>query len=137
MRRRSFLALLLVVAACGGGSTDTSTPSYVGTYTLRTIDGHTLPATLGSGFQYGGSNATYDILTDAYTLRADGTYSRTGTARTTNGTTVTPSTIAEQGTYGLVGGSIFITGPTTALVGTLDGNTLTLTSNGKALVYTR
>ena len=64
MRRLVMLALAGTLAACSADSTGPS-GSVTGTYTLRRINGQTLPYTLPSGRQ---------LISDRLTLYTDGTY---------------------------------------------------------------
>lgn len=67
-RRRIALvaAALVTLVACGDSSGPA--PAHVGTYTLRTVHGKSLPVTLdGSGLQ---------VFAGAITLRENGTYTR-------------------------------------------------------------
>jgi len=126
--RRLFLGLLCVVLA-GCGSDKTTGPdvdlSFVGTYHLRTINGSNLPYTLAQS-----GSVSLQIVADAITIADGGTWSESGTQKTTaNGQTST-DVYGDNGTWIRSGNSIALHSSiynNTAYSGTFSGSALTLT----------
>jgi hypothetical protein len=137
MRRRSlaFVALSLALAACGGG--DATAPAdprqaAAGTNHLRTVNGASLPAALGTV-----NGVRVEVLSDAYTLNTDGTYSERGQARLTQASTGTVVTqdVSETGTW-TINGTAIVTTATDRTQTTLAYSNGSLTSNNEGLVFT-
>jgi hypothetical protein len=132
--------LVLASAALLGCSSDkTAGPTAdvaVGVYTLQTINGSGLPFNLGTQ-----SGVTYEVLADAYSINADGTYSEQGTLRATQGGTVTTQQEVETGVWQRNGTALTLhplassTGSLLAYSGSLSGSSLTITQNGLVGVY--
>jgi hypothetical protein len=132
MVRRVFLAFLVLgLVACGD---DVMGPEDIaGTYTLQSIDGHTLPWVI---LQVGN---TYSIKVTAgsITINQNMTCSRSITATLTDGGTVTTVTDTDVGTYTFVNGAIMLTwasdGSTDS--GSIVGSQFTLTTDGDVLIF--
>ena len=99
---RSLLIAFVVsfVVACDSGKV-TGSSSVTGTYTLRTINGSSLPYTLP-----GGGTTKTEIVDDVLSLYQGGTYSESGHMRVTANGQVTAEAISEAGAYTLFGTSI-------------------------------
>ncbi len=126
MRRFAIAALAVAfpvfMSACDNGSNSVEpTVSIAGTYTLRTINGTSLPFTFSDG-----STMTSEVLT----LFSDGTYS--DTEQFSDG-----SLAVEQGFYDALNGSItFTVSPSgQAYGGSLSGSVLTEIFPNFTLVY--
>ena len=128
------LSLLTLFTACGGdGSTDPTTASIAGTYTLRTVNGSPMPYTVTQSGPY-----KYEITSDAYTLSDGGTWSEIRTYRTTSNEVVTTSTNPDGGTYSRNGTAITLVSPNSGAVsGSVANGTMTLTAEGFALVFVK
>lgn len=114
------LASATALSGCdvfGGGHT--------GTYTLKTVNGKSLPAVL---IEVTGSYKL-EITGGSVTLNEDNTFSGSISFRETEGTTITTSTERDQGTYSKSGNLITFNSPGTgsSFTGTLSGGTLTVT----------
>jgi hypothetical protein len=93
-RRLPSLAVALVMACSGGTDTVAPAGAAVGVYTLRTINGATLPAILGT--QQGG---TVSVTAGGLTPRAGRNFSATATARGVGVGTDNTVTATSIGTY--------------------------------------
>ena len=132
--RKLFIASIAAVAlaACGGDST-APPASIAGTYVLQTVNSAPLPFTVIATTDY-----KFEILSDSYQIRDDGTYSGTSQFRETLNGTATVETDNSTGTYTRAGSSITLTDsvdPTDKFTGTVDGGTFTVTAEGFVLVY--
>lgn len=124
-------AATVVLAACGG---DAGTPpmqaTLAGTWNLATVNGLPLPFTVQP------ANPKVEILSDQLILTAGGTFSQSIQARETSGGLVTTQQIEDGGTYVASGKTAsFLFNDGSSGTGTLDGNSLTVTDVGYALVY--
>ena len=132
MRRFVVLLAFAALAACGGDSS-TSPATVPGTYTLRSINGSPLPAIL---VQIG--TFKYEVTADVIILNDGGTYTESGSDRTTENGVVTTSTFTDAGTYTLTGTAITLDSPQTGSIsGAVSGGTMTLTLEGLAAVYSK
>ncbi len=115
MRKIAMLALAIGMAACTTDSTAPST-SINGTYSLRTINGATLPYSFGNGLS---------LVSDQLVLGTDGNF--TDTSRYSDGTTST-----EYGYYNNLNGSVTFNDQTAGLTyqGSLSGTVLTVIVSG-------
>jgi hypothetical protein len=95
--------VLTFVVACDSGKV-IGTSSVTGTYTLRTINGSSLPYTLP-----GGGTTKTEILDDVLNLYQGNTYAESGHSRVTVNGQVTDQTISEAGSYSVFGTSITFT----------------------------
>jgi hypothetical protein len=130
---RRFVALLVFAAtvACGGDSSTSPSASVTGTYTLKSVNGSQLPFTV---FDFG--TEKYEILDDAVILSEGGTWTESGTDRSTLNGQATTSTITDAGTYTLNGTAItFVSAQTGTTNGSVSSNTLTITDQGIVAVY--
>ena len=132
MVRRVFLAFLVLgLVACGD---DVMGPEDIaGTYTLQSIDGHTLPWVI---LQVG-NTYSMKVMAESITIDQNMTCSRSITATLTDGGTVTTVTDTDVCTYTFVNGAIMLTwasdGSTDS--GSIVGSQLTLTPDGDILIF--
>src|SRR5438105_15543976 len=105
MRRFLLAGLAMLLVACGG-STAAGPETLSGTYTLRTVDGKTVPAVV---FQ--DSQERDEVLSGSITLSSDKSWSGILAVRATDLTSsqVFPQTFPIGGTYTVSGGSITLT----------------------------
>jgi hypothetical protein len=121
MRRLVMLALAGTLAACSADSTGPN-GSVAGTYSLRRIDGQTLPYTFSSGLR---------LVSDELTLRSDGTYE--DVSRYDDGTS-----FIDEGDYTSYNGAVTLystLGDT--YQGSVSNNVLTMIVNGFTQVFQR
>jgi hypothetical protein len=155
MRRLFTAAALLVLSAgctqgfpdspVGGGGTiggGGSSPSFAGTYTLRTVNGLPVPYTyLTSGAD------TYVLVSDVVTLTAAGGWTEQWNETHTVGGVVTTPSFQDAGTYTVSGTAIAFTSTTAGspqpyFQGTVGANQLTLPGQGipggpvETMIYT-
>ena len=125
------LALLIPLAACSDDATGPG-PDVAGNYTLQTVAGAALPATV---FQVGADRL--EVTAGQVVLNADNTQSATITFRETEGGVTTTDAQTISGTYLLTanGGIVLKDANGDELWGTINGNTLTLTAFGMAFVF--
>jgi hypothetical protein len=129
------LSLIVAVAACGGDKAVGTTPigEVVGTYSLTTINGATLP------FVYARQGAdTDEVLDDAITITPSGEWSEIWHDRYTRADGVTTQEFTDGGLFSRTGTSItFVSTRGGYLQGSLSGNTLSFTAPGATLIYLR
>lgn len=121
MRRLAMFALACTMAAC---STDSTGPngSVSGTYTLRTINGQTLPYTFSSGLR---------LTSDQLTMYRDGTYE--DVSRYSDG-----SSYVDDGNYDNYNGAVtFYSSTGQSYQGSVSGDVLTQVLNGYTQVFQR
>ena len=101
------LAMLLLVAAvaCGGGSTEPTTP-VSGTFTLRTINGLALPQSI-----YSASDASLTINSATLTLGSDRSYTLVEHEHVVVNGSATDDVYNESGTFTQSGNNLEFTGP--------------------------
>ena len=134
--RRTFLAAMFTVASgllAGCGSDRATAPAQLGilsTWNLATANGAPLPFTVP------GITPRLDVTSDKLVLKTDGTFTESTQANSISGTTVTPQTIPDGGTYTLSGTSAtFVFTDGTVGVGTFTATTLTMTLPTVVLGY--
>ncbi|HEY4217125.1 MAG TPA: hypothetical protein VGM67_08305 [Gemmatimonadaceae bacterium] len=122
MRRIAVVALAIGLAACSNDSTSPS-GSISGTFTLRSVNGSSLPYTFSSGFT---------VTSEVLTLRNDGSYSND--SQYSDGSVTT-----EEGFWSSVNGSITFNDQTDgySYQGSLSGNVLTEIFQGETDTYQR
>jgi len=131
MRRLLALLVLSAAVACGGDSSTNPSATLTGSYSLRTVNGSPVPYTV---IQIGADK--YEIVSDVVTLNEGGTWSESGTDRTTQSGQVTTGTITDNGTYTVNGTAItLISSQSGTVTGAVGAGTLTLTAEGIVLVY--
>jgi hypothetical protein len=138
MRRFLLAGLAMLLVACGGDKA-TGPETLSGTYTLRTVDGKTVPAVV-----FEDSQERDEVLSGSITLSSDKSWSGIRAVRATDLTSsqVFPQTFPIGGTYAVSGGSITLTDTANQLLlsGSVGGGTLTIgidlgLSTTTALVY--
>jgi hypothetical protein len=99
---RRFLIVLLVAtqAACWSDKV-TGSSSVFGTYTLRSVNGSSLPFTISGS----GSNKS-EVVADTIWLYEGFTFAESGHYRNTVNGTATDQKVTDQGSFGLLGNSI-------------------------------
>ena len=109
---------LVALAACSDSSGPDATIH--GTYTLRTVNGQTLPATI---FQ--DASGRFDITGGTLTLNSNGTFTDVVMFRIVSGTTTITDQASGTGTFAEAGNTVTFT--------TTDGETYTMTRSGGTL----
>ncbi len=137
-RTATTLATLLAVGASAlttGCGSDATSPQdqFPGTYTLRTVNGQSLPVV----YNQDASGTTY-VTSDVYTFNSDGTLSELAALRFTpaSGGTATTQSATYTGTWTLSGTSVTAQlSDNTSFTGTFSGgNTITVNDGGVTLV---
>ena len=115
MRKLATLVLAVGMAACANDVTSPST-SVNGNYTLRTVNGTSLPYTFSNGLQ---------LVSEQLTLNTDGSF--TDASRYSNG-----QTSVDSGSYTNLNGAITFYDSTAGFTyqGSLSGTVLTEIQNG-------
>ena len=129
-----FTLATVLLSACGSDSSTNPTPtSIAGTWNLSTVNGAALPYLLQAA---SGTNPKVEILSDQIVISASGTFTQSTVARITQGTTVSTSTLPDNGTYSLNGtAATFIFSDGSSGTATVLNNTLTIAEAGISLVY--
>lgn len=125
------IAVLGLVAACGGGDGINDPVSIAGTYNLETIDGQAPPVVV---FEEPGLKV--EIVSGNFILNANGSFTTTIGWRITEGTQVSTDSETFPGTYTVTGSTVnfaYSDGDTDSA--TLAGNTLTFTDGGSTAVF--
>ena len=127
------LASVLVLASCSTLDSITGAGYVRGTFELSTVNGTPVPTVV-----YQEPGYRLDVLSAAFTLEDDGTYSEAGIVReTVNGQTVTRSS-ESYGYYDYYNGEItFDESSGRRYYGTLNGNTLIVDDQGVRMIYRR
>lgn len=105
--RLGLLAMFAIAAACGGGSDNPAGPdvSHVGSYTLQSVDGHSLPVVL-----FEGENNKLEVVAATLTLTASNAVKHDVTFRVTIEGVVQPlAPVSCPGTYQRNGSTISLT----------------------------
>ena len=125
MRKLIGSILLAMVVACGGDKATGPNASITGNYTLRTVNGNTVPAVV---FQ--NTTEKEELTAGNINLNADRTWSGALSFRSTNLTNGATATLSlpANGTYTNNNGSITLTDASdnSHLTGTVGGGTLTI-----------
>ena len=133
MRRFLYLLPLVALLACGADGSTNPGASIAGAYSLTTVNGAPLPFVVQQAGTY-----KYEITADTYTLAAGGTWTEVRADRTTSNGAVTTSTKTDAGVWSRNGTSITLTSTANGtLSGTVSGNTLSLSSAGNTMVFTK
>lgn len=125
---------IFAIAACSSSTEPgITTATVAGTYTLKTVDGLVLPAPAkdGTGAIAGAFTAGTVTLTTANTFTSTLSYTLT------NGTT---GSSPNSGSYSISGSTLTFTpsgGGSAVTAAFSGGNTLTISSNGQAEVFTK
>lgn len=100
MRRILFVMLVLAQAACWSDKV-TGSSTVFGTYTLRTVNGTSLPFTVS-----GSGTTKSEILSDTIFLYEGFTFAESSHYRNTAGATATNETRIDNGSFSLLGNSV-------------------------------
>ncbi len=130
-------ALALSVTACVGSTQPKLTPAppdIVGAWNLETVNGDSLPYTLGTS---GGSTEIW--LDEVLTLNADGSMLQQGDLKYVSSSGTTTDNYLGAGSFVVTGSTIAFTfgGGSSTGTGSYSGNTLNMSAQGLALVYLR
>ena len=127
------LASLAVLSSCTALDSIAGAGNVRGTFELSTVNGDQVPALV-----YQEPGYRLDVLSAAFTLESDGTYSEAGIVReTVNGSASTRSS-SSYGTYSYYNGEItFNESGGRRYYGTLDGSTLVIDDQGVRMTYRR
>ena len=130
---RKLLAVVITLIAVGCGDSTAPAGSVAGTWTLKTINGFSVPFVSP---QSGGN--TIELTSDIITATATGTFTQMTVVKTTTGGQVTIDSIPDAGSYTISGHTVTFDFTSDAPTGSgiLDGNTLTVTTD-ITLVYKR
>lgn len=101
MMRNLLIVLLVGVQAACWSDKVTGSSTVFGTYTLRTVNGSSLPATLS-----GSGTTKSEIVADTIFLYEGFTFAQRAHYRNTVNGTVTTQTVPDAGSFGLLGNSI-------------------------------
>ena len=130
-------ALLGVAALCSAACLNegmTGSSTITGAYTLRTVNGASLPYTMSGS----GANKT-ELMSDIITLFQGGTYSRERDVRITTNGQISHESTTEGGAYTLFGTSISMraagTGP--QILAIINGDTMTIVEAGVTSVFSK
>jgi hypothetical protein len=128
---RKLLAICAMLLAAGCGDSTAPAGSVAGTWTLKTVNGFSVPFVS----QQGGGN-TIELTSDVITATASGSFTQMTVVKTTTGGQVTIDSIPDAGTYTISGHTVTFdfTSDSPSGSGVLDGNTLTVTTD-ITLVY--
>ncbi len=98
--------MVVLAAACGDDDGPTATiDSVAGTYTLRTVNGASVPAVAET------TPVRLEILSGSVTLNADRSFTNLLQIRTTDAGTVSTREVRLAGTYTLSGATLTLTDP--------------------------
>jgi hypothetical protein len=134
MLRRTLLSLL--VSSCLLACSDAAGPGngVAGTWRLQTVNGLALPFTLSEN-----GTDKLELTGEVITLVAPRSLNIVTTFRVTEGSSVFPESIPDEGTYAVNGSTVTLTwesdGSTSTAV--VSGNTMTLNDIGLTFVYRR
>lgn len=129
--------LLFIGILCAGCIKDppTGLGTVRGTWTLRTVDGNSLPATISGS----GANQT-QIVSDSFVLLEGNGFNETVVTRITLNAQPTDQTMVITGTYGLQGNSAILRKDSdgTTRAGLIDGSgAMTIADGGFSKVYAK
>jgi hypothetical protein len=133
MKRMAMVLLLATASACG----DSTGPSgsVAGTYTLRRMDGSTMPA-----LYFQNIAGRIDILSGSLVLRADKSYTQTRVIRLTyypSGDTETSTSTYDSGIYEVVGTQITFSGAGDSYIGAVAGRAVSYTYDAHSWRFER
>jgi hypothetical protein len=128
--------LLAMSVACGGDSpVEPLNVQIAGTWHLQSINGSPLPFIV---FQ--SATEKFEITSDVLTIVSSGTFTELTAFRLTENGAITNESFPDSGTFTINGNAItfvFISDATATGTGTLSDGTLTVTSSGVVLIYTK
>jgi hypothetical protein len=121
-------AFATTTALAGCGSDSPTETTIFGTYNLTTIDGHGLPHSELDG------TTTVTLVSGSVTLKSDHTFTRLFNFTETIGTVTQPDPDTSSGTFSVSGSAITFVEDGDMIPGTMQGNTLTVTNEGRVYV---
>lgn len=133
--RRSAIALAVALGAACGSTEPVGGASTTGAYTLRTVNGASLPYA-----SVAATGTKTEVLDAVLNMYQGGTYAETGHVRTTtSGGQVTTTATTETGTFSILGTSItFRTSDgVRQRLATGDGVHITFVENGVTRIYAK
>lgn len=133
LRATTYALAAVLLVGCGSDSgTAPIQASIAGIWNLTTVNGSALPFVLQA------TAPKIEILSDQFTVNANGTFTESIVARATDGANVSTVTIPDAGTYTLNGtAAVFTFTDGTSGIATVSGNTFTVASGGLSQLYTR
>ena len=129
MRKAAFAMLAALCIGCVGGGIVGSS-SVTGLYTLRSINGSSLPYTVSTT-----STGKTEIIDDAITLYEGFTFAESIHTRTTVNGQATEQTSNTTGAYSLLGNSITLNIDGQLRVGTIDADVMKFVNAGLTSVF--
>lgn len=131
MRHYAAIAVLAATLACGADKSTRPLAPVAGSWTLISVDGAPLPATVQA------ANPKLDIVIENLIIRPNGTFEQARVLRRTNAGQVSDSLSMDGGTYDLYVAAAFLhflsTGSTASAE--VDGSTLTVSTASNSFVY--
>ncbi len=130
--RVAALAIAVVVSLGCSGDDLTGSSTINGAYSLRTINGSSLPfTTSGSG------NDKTEVVDDVITLYEGGTYAESGHLRVTVSGTVTTVNNTETGSVVLLGNSVTLRSSDglSSRIARIEANDMTIIDSGRTQIY--
>lgn len=130
----------LAVAACGDNDNNFVPIQPLGTFTLQSVNGQTLPATIVDSVS---PPLRVDVLSGSITFNADGTFSEFASLQSTIGGIVSQRSVTCTGTFSFAGTTLNFVGVVVTqdcggtFVGTLNNGTLTASILGRPAVFVR
>ena len=133
MTHRLFAAMTLIVLAACGDSTEPTTASLAGTWTLQSVNDATLPATVNGS----GANRS-DVTKGSVILVATGNYTQSVEIVTYVSGQASTMPLNDAGTFTVSGSTITFTstGGSTQTA-TVSGNSMTVVAAGATAIYVR
>jgi hypothetical protein len=120
--RKLLITLALIGGIACGGETATGPSTIAGTYSLRTLNGSSLPLLISLN----GAD-TYELTDDILVLTTDSTFTQTSHFRATTAGQITTPTTIKSGVFSLSGTQVtFGSAAAGGSTGTWSGNTLTV-----------
>jgi hypothetical protein len=127
------LASLVILSSCTALDAISSGGSIRGTYDLEYVNGARVPAIV-----YQEPGYRLDVLSAAFTLEDDGTYSEAGIVRETSKRQTSTRSSESYGYYDYYNGEITFDESTgRRYYGSVDGTTLTIDDQGVRMTYRR
>ena len=126
------LVLLALTATACWSDKVTGSSTVNGTYTLRTVNGSSLPYTIS-----GSGNNKSEILSDTIQLYEGFTYAESAHYRNTVNGTVTNETRTDSGSFALLGNSISFRSNDGSPINTyvIDANTMNVVKPGLTMAF--
>ena len=135
MLKRSIATIALIaLAGCGDEVTGPTAASLAGTWTLQSVNGLAVPATI-TGL---GANRS-DAVSGSVVLTAAATYTQTVSIVSYVSGQATPTNPSDAGSFTIIGSTIEFTSSVggSSQTATVTGNTMSLTFQGLAVVFAK